>query len=465
MYNTPKIYIIHTFESSGTNNEKIMQKFNVYAAIGIACLLLLTTATAVFAKPGASVKSSTSREENPRGSENTLLLPYAFPSDSLGTVLGFGGMVKGYGQDQLMIGGTALASTDAAYIGILTLRDYQMPVVERLFFSAIGSLGRYPVQRAYVNGDRPAGDVYAGSNESDKKDFFVDSGSDNWFDFKLEYVLPMGHGADGPLQEYKLRGGILQSGASGGDTWNLMKSGVTVLMLKQFNRYQSMDLPIGKKDYSVHPLQAAIFYNNSDFPINPSKGSTQYFAYTRDFGWAESENQWDFIEFEATKYFALCTNDYTKHQTIALNFWTGHSPSATVYTDVEGNRQVADSPPFTQGAKLGGLYRMRAYPSNRFNDNSVLYASAEYRWTPEWNPMGRISWSWLRWLKMDWMQFVPFIEIGRVAEEYDLYELFSDMKVDGGISLRAMMSGAVVRFDIAFSEEQSAATVMFGHPF
>ncbi len=440
-----------------------MQKRKVCISLAMACLFPLLGATGVLARPDASVKYSTSRAENPKGVKNSLVLPYAFPSDSLGTSFGVGAMRKGYGQDQLLVGGTVLAGTDEAYIGVLGMWDYQLPVVERFFFSVIGSLGHYPAQRAYVSVERPDGEAYAGSNDSAESDYFEDEGSDNWIDLKLEYVLPMGHGASGPMQSYDLKGGVLQVGASGGDVWNPMESGVTVLMLKQFNRYQSMDLEIGKKNYTVHPLVAALYYNNSDFPSNPSKGSTQYFAYTRDFGWSDSETEWDFLEFEATKYFDLGTNEYTRHQAIALNFWTGHSFSADVSVDADGYRHVSDAPPFTQGAKLGGMYRMRAYPNNRFNDNSVIYGSAEYRWTPEWNPIGEIS--WLRWLKMDWMQFVPFVEVGRVAEDYDLGELFSDVKVDGGLSFRAMMSGAVVRFDMAFSDEQSAGWVMFAHPF
>jgi hypothetical protein len=106
---------------------------------------------------------------------------------------------------------------------------------------------------------------------------------------------------------------------------------------------------------------------------------------------------------------------------------------------------------------------MRAYPSNRFNDRSAIYSTAEYRYTPHWNPIGEIS--WLRWLKMDWWQFVGFVEGGRVANEYSFSELFSDWKVDVGLGLRAMMAGGMIRFDWAVSDEGSSMWVMFGHPF
>ena len=106
---------------------------------------------------------------------------------------------------------------------------------------------------------------------------------------------------------------------------------------------------------------------------------------------------------------------------------------------------------------------MRAYPFYRFNDRSAIYTSAEYRYTPDWNPIENIR--WLRFLKMDWWQVVGFIEGGRVAREYSLSELTSDWKSDVGISLRAMVAGGVVRFDTAVSNEGAGFWFMVGHPF
>ena len=429
----------------------------------ISCLLfLMVSVNPSWAKSDASVKFSLTREENPRQKKNQLVLPYAFSTDSLGLTIGVGGMIKGYGQDQLMVAGTAMGSFDNAAIGGLGIWNYQLPVIKRLFFSTVGSIGPYPNQRASINEPRPDGVPDAGSNDSHKNDYLMDSGSDNWVDFKLEYVFPLGSGKTAPIGSYKLKGGILQDTTPIGP-WNPLQTGTTIALLKQYNRYQSLELPIGKRDYTVHPVKAGLYYNHTDYPTNPSIGSSQFIAYTKDFGWGEAEKEWNFVEFEASKYFNIGANSFSKQQVIALNFWTGYSPSYNVIVDAEGNRQVTDNPPYNDGAKLGGLYRMRAYPSNRFNDKAVIYGTAEYRWTPEWNPIGEIS--WLKFLHMDWMQFVPFVEIGRVADEYDLGELFTDLKVDGGLSFRAKMSGAVIRLDMAVSEEGFSSCVMAGHPF
>lgn len=54
---------------------------------------------------------------------------------------------------------------------------------------------------------------------------------------------------------------------------------------------------------------------------------------------------------------------------------------------------------------------------------------------------------------IDWIQLVPFVEVGNVAPEYSFDELFDDVKVDGGLSLRAMAAGLVFRADYAVSDE------------
>ena len=424
--------------------------------------LLLTTS--LQARPNATVKFSTTREENPKGSKNALVLPYVFSSESMGFTLGVGGGTKGYGQEQLLVGGTVLASVDGAVAGVLGMWDYKMPWVNRLFVSAIGSIGHYPNQRAYAFPFYPPGSIRPGSNDSDADQYVETEGTDNWADFRFEYVLPLGSAKSSSMMDYQLKGGMLQSEPTGGSMWNPLESGVTILLLKQYNRYQSYEPEgLGKVDGTIHPLQFGIYYNNTDFPTNPSTGSSQYLAYTHDFGWLDSEETWSFIEFEASKYFSLGASDWARQRVVALNFWTGDSPSWEEQLDKNGNIEIIDRPPYFDGANLGGFYRMRGYENHRFNDRSVVYATAEYRYTLDWNPFEGVS--WLNFLHTDWFQLVGFVEGGRVANEYDFSELFSDWKADAGLGIRTMMAGGVIRLDIAASDESVNGWVMFGHPF
>ena len=124
---------------------------------------------------------------------------------------------------------------------------------------------------------------------------------------------------------------------------------------------------------------------------------------------------------------------------------------------------ITHRPPFYEGATLGGFYRMRAYPQDRFNDRSVIYTTAEYRYTLDWNPIGEVP--WLDFLQSDWLQLVGFVEGGQVAGDYSFSDLFDSWKFDAGLGIRSMFAGGVVRFDIGFGEEDTTAWLMFGHPF
>jgi len=440
-----------------------MKTYQRMLSVVIMLCLLVTLAISVHAKPRSSIKLTALRVENPKGAKEALILPYAFSADSLGTTLGVGGMAKGYWQDQLLFGGTAFGSFDEAAGLILGMWDYRLPWSNRFYFTAFGSAGHYPRQRAYTDPVIKPGAIRAGSNDSDPDSYIESGGFDNQFEFKLEYVLPIGGAHDNGMATYRLKNGVLQSGATGGKVWNPLASGVTMLMLRQYNRYQSYESDIGEQDYIIHPVEIGLFYNNTDFPTNPTCGSSQYLSFSHDFGWLESNDTWSFVEFEASKYFSLGESDWARQRVINFNFWTGDALSWDETVDTHGNIVVTHRPPFYEGANLGGFYRMRAYPSRRFNDRSVIYAAAEYRYTLRWNPLGNIS--WLKFLKSDWLQLVGFAEGGRVANEYDLTELFSDWKADGGFGIRAMMAGGVVRLDFAYSDEGSAAWVMFGHPF
>ena len=426
------------------------------------CVLLSSN---LLARPDASTKFSVIREENPNKAQETLILPYAFPSDTMGTTFGVGGIAKGFFQDQLLFGGTVFGSVDDARGIIGGMWDYRLPWTDRFFFTAYGAVSQFPRQRAYSEVPRRSSDSRpppAGSNNSDEDDFIEDEGDDNWLELKLEYVLPIGSMKDRSMAEYHLQGGLLKSGATGGKEWNPLTSGTSVLLLGHSSRYQSYVTDTVTYDGDTYPFQIGYLYNNTDFPTNPSYGSSQYLAWNQDFS-DSTTGSWSFLEFEASKYFNLNTSRFSKQEVLALNFWTGHSPSYEVVEAPNGQSIVQNNPPFFEGATLGGFYRMKGFQNNRFNDRSVIYTAAEYRYTLKWNPIANVN--WLRWLKLDWFQLVPFIEGGRVADEYDLSELFKDWKFSGGLGIRALTAGTVVRLDMAASNEGGAAWVMFAHPF
>jgi hypothetical protein len=57
------------------------------------------------------------------------------------------------------------------------------------------------------------------------------------------------------------------------------------------------------------------------------------------------------------------------------------------------------------------------------------------------------------------------LEVGRVADDFDLAELHSDMNISGILGLRAMVNTLVVRADFGLTEEGGAVQMTIDHPF
>ena len=106
----------------------------------LLCLLILPQN--ILARPSTSVKFATIRAENPNEEKETLILPFAFPSESMGTTIGVGSLAKGYGQKQLLVAGAAWASADEAIGGVAGVWDYRLPFTSRFFVSGLGSAGQ-----------------------------------------------------------------------------------------------------------------------------------------------------------------------------------------------------------------------------------------------------------------------------------------------------------------------------------
>jgi hypothetical protein len=88
----------------------------------------------------------------------------------------------------------------------------------------------------------------------------------------------------------------------------------------------------------------------------------------------------------------------------------------------------------------------------------------ELRLVPEWNPF--TNWPTLqKHLGVQWLQFVPFVEVDRVAPSWDAENLHRSMQWDVGVGIRAWAKGLVVRFDTAFSNEGAGVQMLVAQPF
>jgi outer membrane protein assembly factor BamA len=302
----------------------------------------------------------------------------------------------------------------------------------------------------------------AGSNDSDEDNFLEGSGEDYFFNFRFKYLLPIGNGKDKVINEYVVKNGLLVSGQSGAEEWNPFESGRTSLETEPFYRRQTVETGFTTDTLKTNGVKFSLLYDNTDFRINPSNGSSQSIGISRDWGLFDSTDSWTVIEGEFSKYFPLNAAAGIRQQVLALNFWTAETLSWESQGFDENGKEIFKRPPSYAGATLGGVDRMRGYPFARFNDKAAIYYGLEYRVIPEWNPFRSGFWEKF---EIEWIQGVLFFEVGRVSGSWKLSELHSDMKWDVGVGLRTWVKNLVVRMDTAYSEEGMRLHLMVGHPF
>ena len=422
-------------------------------AFGIFLLLFLLCSASSF---GQSIRVG----PNGEFSAQTLSLPYAFYNESFGFATGYVYGVVGRPQKQATLLATAMAGTKGSVMGFLVGRDLQMPRVERLFLDPVVSVGYFKDNDAYIDGNPDFPNERAGSNDSDKHNYVEGDGWDNFFRLKFKYLLPIGAGRDQIIATYKIKDGLLESGSIGGTSLNPFKSGLNYLELRPFYRSQQIDGDDVDEVTKTNGLDFSVFLDNRDFYANPTKGFGLRGKLSRDFGWFNSSNSWTNVEGEFDCYIPFQWESWLRQGVIAIDYWTSYSPT----WDEQPGGRIDNRPPAYTGSTLGGLWRMRGYPSQRFNDMAAVYYSAELRLIPKWNPFD--GWPWLqKYLGVQWIQMVPFVEIGRVAPSWNIKELHSDMKWDAGLGLRMWAKGIVARIDAAASDEGAQVQMMISQPF
>ena len=396
--------------------------------------------------------------------EQTLSVPYAFYNESFGAAVAYAYGKVGYPQKQSAILGTVMAGSKGSIMGFLIGRNLRLPWSDRLFLDPIAQIGYFKDADSYSDGNPDFPDERAGSNDSDEDNYIEGDGWDNFFRLRFKYLLPIGHGKDTIINTYVIDRGLLKSGAAGGTSWNPLISGRTYFELLPFYRWQEIKGDDEDIDVKTNGLEFSLFRDNRDFVPNPSKGSALRVDVTRDFGWLNSSDSWTVVQTEFDKYFSLGPSETFRQRVIAFDFWTAYSPTWEVEGVRDGQEIISNRPPAYAGATLGGIWRMRAFPSQRFSDKASIYYALEYRMIPKWNPFN--NWPWLqKYIGIEWLQFVPFVEVGRVAPGWNVKDLHSDMKWDAGLGLRLWAKGLVARIDLVGSDEGFGVAMMVSQPF
>jgi hypothetical protein len=264
--------------------------------------------------------------EEPEG-KITLNIPYAFYNDNFGFAVGYVYSVIRYPERQSALMATAMVGTKGSAMVFLMGQDLRLLGLSRLFMDPIVSVGYFKEADVYVSGNPHFPGMVAGSNDSDEDDFVTGNGWDNFFRLTFKYLLPIGYGREHLITEYHVRGGLLESGASGGTNWNPATSGMTYLQVRPFYRSQQINGDTVDSKQKTNGFDFSVFWDNRDFSPNPSRGNSLLLKMSRDFGWFDSSNSWTVVAGELDKYFSLGSTEWFRQRVFALDLWSAYSPT------------------------------------------------------------------------------------------------------------------------------------------
>jgi hypothetical protein len=388
-------------------------------------LLALVLLACILASPSQAVEGQVPEKAEGPGYE-TLLIPYAFYANELDVAFGGAFALLGYPERQAGFVGSAVVSTNGSWAFYVLGQDYRPTPWERLFFDPWISIGRFREMEVHRSGNPDFPDEVAATNDSDVDNFIEGEGGDAFVFVTLKYLLPIGHGRDDIIPRYVLDRGILVDGASGATDWSPFESGRFFIDVQPFYCRQSIDSKVlGEDVLKTNGLKVRLAHDNTDFPANPSRGSSKRIGIMWDNGWFDSTAPWTVLGGEFSKYVNLGPTKNLRQRVLAFNVWTANCLTWDDTTRHKGD-VVLMRPPGFAGATLGGLMRMRGFVANRFSDRAAIFYTAECRVIPDWNPLADLP--YIRTLDVDWIRAVVFGEIGRVAPSWNLSELHKDMK-------------------------------------
>ncbi len=373
--------------------------------------------------------------------KDTAFLPFYFSTDTLGGTFGIAGVAKGVGQPQAALFGMGLYSEKDSYIGFLSAFNYALS--PNLLFSTQMYQARFN-ESPYYLGEQ-------GKNNASVDSLTITNGDEQKYKFEFRYLLPWGnvkaHGLFGAFQPVR----DVQFASP-------LESGVSSIFFTPFYSSRELDVYSDKKEQATG-FSLTFDWDNRDSVRNTTHGSRTSLDFTLGTDRSQSQDTWLKWVFQNSHYYALGSlGNLFDQQVLAFDFYTADTPTWN-----KCNGGICSRPPEQEQVRLGGLYRLRGYTGGRYHGRSAIHYSIEYRALPEWQPLDDIP--IINYYEMPWWQWVAFIEVGRVADDYNLKTLHEDMKWTLGGAVRFQVEGVVVRAEVAKAADEGTFRVMINQPF
>lgn len=398
-------------------------------------------------------KPAASKIEKPSATEQQsefIGLPFAFSSESMSTAIGVAGLLKSAGQQQASLLGIAAGSLNHSYVGFFAANSYQIPALGEQWLFSAELYGADLPEGTYFLDDEIISPFHAGANQSKEETQIVTHGKERTARLYAKYIVPIAAGKHGAVATLAGKQAIKSM-------VNPVLSGVTSITLEPF--YEARDL--GEYNYLQRAQRATglnigIRWDNRDSANATLAGNVIAFDFTHG---AKTDHlpQWSMWQMQYAHFVQLPKVSELNNHVLAFSAQLSDTPSWNEKTD-----DIYHRPPEFAGVTLGGFRNLRGYSSQRFHGRSAVVYAAEYRVQPSWQPLENI---FEGYYNVPWWQWVLFAEAGRVADDFSLSTLHSEMKFSLGVGARFEVEGIVVRTELAKGEEGSQFWVMVNQPF
>ncbi len=233
--------------------------------------------------------------------------------------------------------------------------------------------------------------------------------------------------------------------------------------------YYTLGGSIDLTDDRLDPRKGGRFEFSSRLPYHGYADDSEYYVNDYNLTGYAPMRKWDTLVFNLFYSRAQITHqgitDYaTLQQRYGLNckqYTAGPvrnnclSAEASLLAGKLENNQYGTATP------LGGTQRLRSYDNGRFYAGQALFYGVEYRWnlTDERTPFNIYLAKGVR----TGIQLAAFWERGMVANEFG--QLFKNGHESYGVGARVILSGVVIRFDLAKGREGTQSQLFITYPW
>lgn len=233
--------------------------------------------------------------------------------------------------------------------------------------------------------------------------------------------------------------------------------------------YYSFGGSLDLTDDRLDPRSGARFEFSSRLPSSHNADESEYYVNDYNFSGYAPMRQWDTLVFNLFYSRAHVTRQGLTDTTLlqqryGLNctqYPVGPSRDACQATEDKLLAGKLANNTYGTASPLGGTQRLRSYDNWRYYAGQSLFYGIEYRWnlTDERTPFNIYLAKGVR----TGIQLAAFWERGMVADEFG--QLFKNGRESYGIGARMILSGVIIRFDLANGREGVQSQLFITYPW